>query len=135
MKIAVTYQDGKVFQHFGKCEQFKLYETENGEIISSQVMGTDGQGHGALAGLLKNLGAEVLICGGIGMGARNALAEAGIEIFPGADGDTDLCVRAYLNGTLQYDPDTTCSHHHGEGHSCGGHHGNDHKCGNHGCKH
>jgi hypothetical protein len=30
MKIAVTYENGMIFQHFGHTEQFKIYETENG---------------------------------------------------------------------------------------------------------
>lgn len=131
MKIAVTYENGNVFQHFGHTEQFKVYEAEEGQIVSSQVIGAGGEGHGALAGFLKGLGAEVLICGGIGAGARNALAEAGISLYPGASGDADENVKNFLAGTLAYDPDTTCSHHgegHGEGHHC---HGGDHSCGGH----
>ena len=125
MKIAVTYENGQVFQHFGHTEQFKIYEAENGKILSSEVVGTDGFGHGALAGFLKERGITVLICGGIGGGARNALAEAGIELYPGACGDADAQVESFLSGNLNYDPDTQCSHHgehHGEG-GCHGHHG------------
>ena len=83
MKIAVTYENGQVFQHFGHTEQFKVYEVENGKIVKSEIVDTNGQGHGALAEFLLNGGVEVLICGGIGGGARNALAEAGIELYPG----------------------------------------------------
>lgn len=127
MKIAVTYSEGQVFQHFGHSEQFKIYEAEEGRIISSEVIGTDGNGHGALAGFLRQKGVNVLICGGIGGGARNALAEAGIVLYPGASGDADQAVKALLEGNLSYDPDTMCSHHHGgEGHSChGGHEGHE----------
>ncbi len=127
MKIAVTYENGQVFQHFGHTEQFKVYDTEDGKILSSQVVDTNGSGHGALAGFLADLGVEVLICGGIGMGAKNALAEAGIRLYPGASGEADGQVEAFLAGSLSYDPDTQCSHHHGEGHgehSCGHHHEN-----------
>lgn len=122
MKIAVTYEDGQVFQHFGHTEQFKVYEVEDKKIVSSEVVGTNGQGHGALAGFLFGGGVDVLICGGIGGGARAALAEAGIKLYPGASGDADAQVEAFLAGNLDYDPDTTCSHHHeGEEHSCGEH--------------
>lgn len=129
MRIAVTYENGQVFQHFGHTEQFKVYEVEDGKVVSSQVVGTNGQGHGALAGFLFNGGVDVLICGGIGGGARNALAEAGIQLYPGAMGDADAQVESFLKGCLSYDPDTVCSHHeHAEGHDCGSH-----GCGDHGC--
>lgn len=122
MKIAVTYENGEVFQHFGHTEEFKVYTVEDGKIVSAEVVDTNGNGHGALAGFLKELGVEVLICGGIGGGARNALAEAGIRLFPGACGSADVQVEAYLAGSLDYNPDTMCNHHHHEeGHTCGGH--------------
>ena len=78
MRIAVTYANGEIFQHFGRTEQFKVYDVENGQVLRSQVVGTGGQGHGALAGVLQQLGADVLICGGIGGGAQAALASAGL---------------------------------------------------------
>ncbi|MCI8781918.1 MAG: dinitrogenase iron-molybdenum cofactor biosynthesis protein [Dorea sp.] len=133
MKIAVTYEDGKVFQHFGHTEQFKVYDVEDGKVVKSEVVGTNGQGHGALAGFLLQGNVDVLICGGIGGGARNALAEAGIKLFPGAQGDADAQVQAYLAGELNYDPDTVCSHHgheHGEG-GCGHHEHGEGGCGHH----
>lgn len=133
MKIAVTYENGEVFQHFGHTEQFKLYEVEDGKVVSQEVRSTNGQGHGALAGFLDGCGAKVLICGGIGGGARNALASAGIELYGGVTGSADEAVAAYLAGNLSYDPDAHCDHHdHGEGHSCGHHdHGEGHCCGKH----
>jgi len=122
MKIAVTYEDGQVFQHFGHTSQFKVYEVKDGNVISSEIVDTNGQGHGALAGFLLGGGVNVLICGGIGGGARTALAEAGIELYPGACGDADAQVDAFLKGQLSYDPDTMCSHHsHEEGQNCGNH--------------
>ena len=126
MKLAVTYEDGQVFQHFGHTEQFKIYTVEEGKITSAQVVDTNGSGHGALAGFLNANGVDVLICGGIGGGARSALAEAGIELYPGASGSADEQAEAFIRGELQYDPDTQCSHHdheHHEGHDghCGGH--------------
>lgn len=125
MKIAVTYENGQVFQHFGHTEQFKIYEAEEGKIISSEIVATNGSGHGALAGFLKDQGVEVLICGGIGGGARNALAEAGIRLLPGAAGEADAQVESFLAGSLEYDPDTMCSHH-GAGHVCGHDEGHGH---------
>ncbi len=131
MKIAVTYQNETVFQHFGHCEQFKIYTIDNNEIVSSEVVSAIGSGHGALAGFLKNLGADALICGGIGGGARVALAEAGIELYPGVQGFADTAVKNLLRGTLLYNPDTVCSHHHHEdGHDCGSHNCGEDK---HGC--
>lgn len=131
MKIAVTYENGEVYQHFGHTSQFKVYEAQDGKVVSAQVVDTNGSGHGALAGFLAGMGVEVLICGGIGMGAKNALAEAGIRLYPGASGDADAQVEAFLAGSLAYDPDTQCSHHdHGHGEDCG-HHG-DHGCHGHG---
>lgn len=134
MRIAVTYENGQVFQHFGHSEQFKVYEVENGKVISSRILSSDGNGHGALAALLEEDGVDVLICGGIGQGARVALAERKIELYPGVSGDADLRVEELLAGKLAYNPDTVCSHHgHQEGHSCGGHgHGEGHSCGGHG---
>lgn len=134
MKIAVTYENGQVFQHFGHTEQFKIYETEDGKIVSAEIVDTNGSGHGALAGFLKERGVEVLICGNIGGGARNALAEAGIRLFPGAAGEADAQVESFLAGSLSYNPDAMCSHH-GAGHTCGHGHEHGHEyggCGGHG---
>ena len=135
MKIAVTYENGQIFQHFGHTAQFKLYEVENGEIVNSEVVDTNGSGHGALAGLLSSLNADVLICGGIGGGAQMALAQAGIKLFGGVQGDADEAVEAFLVNNLNYDPEAKCDHHdhhHGEGHTCGNH-GCGSNCGSHGC--
>ena len=86
MKIAVTYENGEVFQHFGHCESFKLYETQDGKVTEETVVSAQGSGHGALAGFLQAHGVEALICGGIGMGARMALDDAGIRLYPGVQG-------------------------------------------------
>ena len=128
MKIAVTYDNGEVFQHFGSTQFFKIYEVEDQKILSSEVVDSNGQGHGALAGVLAGYGVDVLICGGIGGGAQEALSNAGIEICAGAEGNTDAVVEAYLKGELE-NAGVTCDHH-GEGHSCG-HHDGDHDCGHH----
>ena len=140
MKIAVTYDNGNIFQHFGRTESFKVYEVEGSKVVSSEVIGSNGVGHGALAGLLSEQSVDVLICGGIGGGAQQALAEAGVELVAGAEGDVDQAVEAYLKGEL-ISTGANCDHHHhedghscgdhGEGHSCGGH-DEDHSCGS-GC--
>nr|WP_054740956.1 NifB/NifX family molybdenum-iron cluster-binding protein [Cellulosilyticum ruminicola] len=122
MILAVTYENGNIFGHFGHTEQFKVYEIENNSIISQQIVETNGSGHGALAGFLKNLNVDTLICGGIGGGAINALSEAGIKIYPGASGNADAQVVDFIKGELNYNPNTKCSHHsHSEGHTCGEH--------------
>lgn len=127
MKIAVTYDDGNVFQHFGRTEFFKVYETEDGKVVSSEVISSNGVGHGALAGVLAEQSVDVLICGGIGEGAQAALKEAGVELCAGAEGNTDHVVEAYLKGEL-VSTGANCDHHHGEEHSCGDHE-EGHSCG------
>ena len=119
MKIAVTYDNGEIFQHFGKTESFKVYEVEDNKVVSSEVIGSNGTGHGALAGLLAEQGVDVLICGGIGGGAQTALTEAGIELCAGAQGNTDQAVESYLKGELVSSGVNCDHHHHEEEHSCG----------------
>lgn len=127
MKIAVTYENGQIFQHFGHTKAFKLYTVEDNKVVSSDVVDTNGSGHGALAGMLRILGVNTLICGGIGGGAKTALKDAGIALYGGVTGDADTAVEEFLAGTLIYNPDIKCSHHDDE------HHGEGHICGNHGC--
>lgn len=126
MKIAVTYENGQIFQHFGHTEQFKVYEIQDGTIRETQIVETNGSGHGALAGLLSTLDIDVLICGGIGGGAQMALAQAGIQLYGGVSGDADEAVEALLNGNLMYNPEVKCNHH-------DSHHDGQHTCGEHGC--
>ena len=132
MRIAVTYEDGQIFQHFGHTQMFKIYDVDDGKVVASQVVDTNGQGHGALAGFLFGGNVDVLICGGIGGGAQMALAQAGIKLYGGVSGSADAAVEAFLKQELAYNPDVKCDHH-GEGHdhehgSCGSH-----GCGSHGC--
>ncbi|MCC8098183.1 MAG: NifB/NifX family molybdenum-iron cluster-binding protein [Eubacterium sp.] len=129
MKIAVTYEDGSIFQHFGHTEKFKLYEAENGSILNQQVVSAEGFGHGALAGFLNEINADVLICGGIGQGAIAALEEAGIKVCGGISGSADEAVEKYISRSLIYSSEPNCSHHHDHDHHhhhgghCGGHNG------------
>ncbi len=134
MRIAVTYENGEIFQHFGHTEQFKLYDVENGAIVATQIVDSSGSGHGLLAGFLKQAQADALICGGIGMGARAALSEAGIALYPGVRGSADEAAKALAEGRLECDPDYQCNHHghHHDG-ACGHHEhpggcGQDHHC-------
>lgn len=128
MKIAVTYENGMVFQHFGHTKQFKVYDVEDGKTASSQIVDTLGQGHGALAGFLKQINTDVVICGGIGAGAQSALSEAGIKLYGGVKGFADEAVNAFFAGKLVFDPLVHCEHHHEhrEGHFCGD---DKHSCG------
>ena len=126
MKIGVTYENGQIFQHFGHTEQFKIYTVQEGKVISSEVVDTNGSGHGALADFLTEYGVEVLICGGIGGGAQMALAQAGIRFFGGVSGDADAAVEALLKEELVFNPNVTCNHH-------GEHHHHEGGCGSHGC--
>ena len=133
MRIAATYENGSIFQHFGRTEQFKIYDVEDNKVVSSTIIGNNGIGHGALAGLLADNTIDVLICGGLGGGAMNALMNAGITVVAGAEGDADAAVEAYLRGEL-VSSGANCDHHgHGEGHECG-HHGDEDEggcCGHH----
>ncbi len=133
MRIAVTYENGMIFQHFGHTQQFKVYDVQDGKVVSTQVVDTNGSGHGALAGVLNALNADILICGGIGGGAQMALAAANIRLYGGVSGEADEAVEALLAGQLDFNPNVRCDHHdheHGEGHTCG-----DHGCGGHSCGH
>ena len=133
MRIAVTYENGNIFQHFGHTQQFKVYDVQDGKITSAEVVDTNGSGHGALAGVLTALNADILICGGIGGGAQMALAAAGIRLYGGVSGNADTAVEALPSGNLEFNPNVRCNHHdhhHGEDHTCG-----DHGCGSHNCGH
>jgi len=130
MRIAVTYENGQVFQHFGHTERFKVYDVENGEVIEATTVNTNGSGHGALADILKKISVDTLICSGIGGGAKRALAEAGIKLYGGVTGDADKAVEQLLAGKLEFDSEATCDHqgeHHGD--NCGEQRCKEHHCG------
>ena len=130
MKIAVTCENNEVFQHFGHTPEFAVFTVEEGKVAAKQILSCGGTGHGALAGLLKSDGVDLLICGGIGGGAQMALAEAGVRLVGGASGNVDEVVAAFLKGELSVDPDFQCHHHDGDaGHQCG-----EHRCGHGHCR-
>lgn len=111
MTIAVTYENGTVFQHFGKTEQFMLYQIDHGVIVSKTPLASDGVHCGALAGLLSDNGVDALICGSIGGGAKAAVERAGLMLFPGVTGDADEAAQAFAAGTLAFEPETVCAAH------------------------
>ncbi|MBR4014697.1 MAG: NifB/NifX family molybdenum-iron cluster-binding protein [Anaerotignum sp.] len=121
-KIAVPYEKGEIYQHFGHTEAFQFYTVEDGKVLDTKLVPTNGSGHGLLADFLLLNGASVVICGGIGGGAKTALAEKGIALRGGVSGNADERVAEYLNGTLEYHAAAECNHHdhHEEGHHCGG---------------
>lgn len=118
MKVAVTYENGIVFQHFGKCQNFLIADMKDGRVIHKSLLSSNGKGHGALAELLKTAGVDVLICGGCGAGACNALKAAQITVIRGAKGNAEAALEAYGKGELQDDPSGQCHHHHEDGHDC-----------------
>lgn len=128
IKIAVTYENGEIFQHFGQTTQFKFYEVVNGELIGSEVVGTGGYTHCSLGTYLFESGVNVLICGGLGGGASRALLAAGILVYAGNSGNADEAVQKLLRKELLYDPYANC-HHDQEGHDC--HHSVDSECAGH----
>lgn len=141
MRIAVTFENGQVFQHFGHAEWFKVYDIVDEKVVFSSIINTNGSGHGALAGLLKKLEVDTLICGGIGGGAKTALSDANINLFAGVSGEADKAVEDFISGKLESSSEATCNHHgehHGETcgeHGCGSHEhhqeNSGHDCGNH----
>ena len=129
MKIAVTCENDQVFQHFGHTPGFAVFETEAGKIISEKRISSGDSGHGALAVLLSEEKIDLLICGGIGGGAVNALAQANIFVVGGAEGNVREVTEAFLNGTLQVRAEYHCNHHQSDGHNCGSHGCGSHSCG------
>ena len=128
MKLAVTYENGNIYQHFGHTRQFKVYEVVDNQVTSTAILESGESGHGALATLLKSGGVDALICGGIGGGAKNALAQAGITLYAGVQGGADAAVQALLAGTLAYSTSANCDHH-GHDHGAGGCHSHGGSCG------
>ena len=128
MRIAVPYENGEIFQHFGHTAQFKLYDAEDGKIVREQLVDTNGSGHGALAGFLQAARVDALICGGIGMGAQMALADVGIQLYAGVQGSADQAAQALAEGRLTFDPNARCDHHEHHAGDCGHDHCAGHSC-------
>ena len=109
VRVAIPYSDGRIYQHFGHAEAFKLYDVENGAVRSTCVVPAGGCGHGALAVFLKRQQADAVICGGIGAGARAALHEAGMALYAGVRGEADAAVDALIAGTLSSEAVPACA--------------------------
>lgn len=129
MRIAAPYENGRIFGHFGHAGRFKIYEVEGAKIVNQTIVDINGSGNGALAGLSKKLSVDTLVYGGIGRGAKLALADAGITLYGGVSGDADTAVKAFIAGKLSYNTNVKCSHqsHGRDGNTCG-----EHGCGYHG---
>ena len=123
MRIAVTYENGQIFQHFGHTELFRIYDVEDGKVVHRMTIRPKNAGHEAMAAVLRKAGADLLICGGIGAGAQQALEEMGIRLCAGVSGSSDGAVDAFLRGTLRYTSQSNCTAHDegGCGHDCGRH--------------
>lgn len=120
MKIAVPYENGMIFQHFGKSTSFKIYNVVDFKVTETTIVNSDLTGHTGLSELLRSNMVNAVICGGIGTGAKNMLNKFGIEIYPGVSGMADTAVEKLLNGTLMYNLESFCNHHGEEEHSCSG---------------
>ena len=101
MRIAVTYENGEIFQHFGHTELFRIYDVEDGKVVHRMTIKPKNAGHEAMAGVLKKAGADLLICGGIGSGAQQALDELGIRLCAGVSGSSDAAVESFLREWLE----------------------------------
>lgn len=127
MKYAITTQNNQVFQHFGKCPGFLIVEIEKERVINQNYISADGNGHSALVNLLHDQHVDVLVCGGIGSGARDALQQCGIQLISGAKGFVEGIIESIKANTLSDDPSGVCHHHDDEQHT-------NHHCGEHTCK-
>jgi predicted Fe-Mo cluster-binding NifX family protein len=101
LKVAVASEGKMVTEHFGHCENFNIYETENGKIIKSESIPNPGHKPGFLPNFLNDLGVKVIISGGMGGGAIDIFNEKGIEVIVGAEGVAEASVNSYLQGNLK----------------------------------
>ena len=109
MKIAVTNLNNEIFQHFGKCQNFMIYKIENGKIVLKYEKLSGSIGHEDLAIMLKKQDVDVLICGGIGVGAQQALAQFDITFVSGVSGNIDQAVEKYLRNELAINNAVSCN--------------------------
>ena len=113
MIIAVTYDNGMINQHFGKTQYMKIYETdESGEIQKVHLESMGKHSHHGIAGYIKEIGVDTLICGGLGQGAVDSLEAAGITIYGGNTGNCDSAVIKFLHEEMKQNSQANCNHHH-----------------------
>ena len=113
MKIAVPYENGEVFPHFGHAAEFKIYMAEDFKPIESEIVKIEDASHEAAAGYLKKRGVDLLICDGIGDGAREAVEAAHILLCSNVSGKADEVVEQFLDGSLDFTTGSSCEHHDG----------------------
>ena len=117
MKIAVAAMGKTVAGHFGHCENFIFFETENGRVTAENSVPNPGHKPGFLPNFLADRGAQVIIAGGMGGGAVEIFNERGVEVIFGAQGDAGAAVEAYLEGRLK-STGSICHEHEHQG-ECG----------------
>lgn len=138
MKIAFPHDGGRINQHFGQSREFAVLELENQKVVSRKIISADSlrHNHQGLADLLAGEKVEVVVVGGIGPYALEALERKGFKVITGASGDIGTAAEQYAGGEL-VSRGTVCGHHHHQGHDhgqggrhhhgdCGHHHG--HHC-------
>ncbi len=119
MKIAVASEGKLVTEHFGHCESFIIFESENGQIIKSETVANPGHKPGFLPNFLNDMGVNVIISGGMGGGAIDIFNEKNIEVIVGASGDAQNAAEDYLKGTLKSTGSVCHEHQHSD--ECGNH--------------
>ena len=119
IKIAVTTDENKnVYGHFGSATLFTVYTIEDGKLVEKKELANAGTGHASTVATLVNEGVKVLLCGGIGGPAMQGLLQEGILVIPGLQGDIDIAVSSYLDGSLIASNTPTCDHHEHEDGAC-----------------
>ena len=111
MKVAICFDKGRVFQHFGRTKEFKIYEIKDNKVTDFYYVEVNGEGCSTLVPVLKANHINVLICGGLGEGAFNHLTEAGIIVVSGVEGEVDEVIGEFNEGTLKYSETPNCHHH------------------------
>lgn len=131
MRIAVAYKDGEIFEHFGHCEMFAIYEYEEANVekcTKRLVPCGDRHGHADMVELMRREGVDAVICGNMGSEAKSQLLSFGIVPVAGYCGSADQAADLLICGELPIVEGGSCG-------SCGGcsgcHHdeGGDCECG------
>lgn len=117
MKIAMPKNGEVLNQHFGQSKEFLIATVDNNQVVESKVISSESlqHNHAGLSGLFLSEGVSLVITGGIGAPAVNALKEKGLEVIKGASGKCEEVLEGYLSGKLM-DQNVTCNHH-GEQHN------------------
>ena len=118
-RIAVPYDEGNIFQHFGKSAAFKIYTIENNTVTGQEIVETGGITHEELGIWMLQHSVNAVLCGNIGPGAQGALAAAGIQVLAGINGGADEAVGLLLKGDLKTQNSANCTCRTGNG-GCGG---------------